>query len=244
MDKMKKYYCDMPENFGLTIQDQGSPIGIGMLDFHNTLMYYLILIFTIVSYILLVRILSKRGSVNSIKYLNHSTVIEFIWTIIPAIILILIAIPSFKLLYSLETDDLIKPVVTLKVIGSQWYWSYEMSDIEDKEINFDSYTKLDSDLNLGELRLLDVDNRVLLPINVPIRLLITASDVLHSFSISSLGIKTDAIPGRLNLASLYILRPGVYYGQCQELCGASHHSMSIVIEGVTLTDYIKWLSTL
>lgn len=233
----------MAERYNLNIQDQGSPIGIGMIDFHNTLMYYLIIIFSIVAYILYIRIVSRRGSISSIRYLNHSTIIEFIWTIIPALILILIAIPSFKLLYSLEADDLIKPIVTLKVIGNQWYWSYEISDIENLNINFDSYTKSEEDLELGELRLLDVDNRVLLPINTPIRLLITGNDVIHSFSISSLGIKTDAIPGRLNHAALYLLRNGVYYGQCQELCGASHHQMSIVIEGVSLKDYIKWLGT-
>ena len=250
---MRKLFCDHPEAYELNLQDQGSPIGISMADFHNTLMYYLIIIFTVVAYILLSRVFTSqplsvwrgtgRGSISSIKYFTHSTIIELIWTIIPAIILVLIAIPSFKLLYSLEADDLIKPLVTLKVIGYQWFWGYEISDIENLNINFDSYVKSEDDLQEGEFRLLEVDNRVLLPIHTPIRLLITANDVIHSFAVPSLGIKTDAIPGRINHASIYILRPGVYYGQCSELCGASHHQMPIVIEGVTLKDYILWLSS-
>lgn len=241
--RMRRIFCDHPEVLELNLQDQGSPLGIHMVDFHNTLMYYLIIIFTVVSYILISRLISRRGSISSIKYFTHSTIIELIWTLIPAIILVLIAIPSFKLLYSLEADDLIKPLVTLKVIGYQWFWGYEISDIENLAVSLDSYVKSEDDLQEGEFRLLEVDNRVLLPIHTPIRLLITANDVIHSFAVPSLGIKTDAIPGRINHASVYILRPGVYYGQCSELCGASHHQMPIVIEGVTLKDYILWLSS-
>jgi len=249
----KKVFNDVGENWGMGMQEEATPIAAGIIDLHNYLMYYLIIILIVVSYLLGIKIYNnvyKSGS-NWVRYLNHSHIIELIWTIIPAIILVIIAIPSFKLLYSLEADDLMKPCVTLKITGNQWFWNYEISDIlinnkgtyDNFNINFDSYTKSESDLEEGELRLLDVDNRVLLPINTPIRLLITAQDVIHSFAVPSFGIKTDAVPGRINHASLFILKPGVYYGQCSELCGSAHENMSIVIEGTSLINYIKWLST-
>lgn len=260
----KKVYNDVGENWGLNFQEEATPIAAGIIDLHNYIMYYLIIIFIIVSYLLGIKIYTsyrnnshfkiggwKSGGTDKVRYINHSHIIELIWTVIPAIILVIIAIPSFQLLYSLEADDLIKPSVTLKITGNQWFWNYEISDIliknhdiyDNFNINFDSYTKSVDDLMAGELRLLDVDNRVLLPINTPIRLLITAQDVIHSFAVPSFGIKTDAVPGRINHASLFILKPGVYYGQCSELCGSAHERMSIVIEGTSLLNYIKWLST-
>lgn len=235
---MIKVYNDVAENYQILMQEPASPIMAGIVEFHDNIIYYIIIIITFVSYFLFIRIKTNRGAIG-LKYFNHSTILEIIWTTIPAIILILIAIPSFKLLYSL--DEIVKPAVTLKVKGNQWYWSYEISDIEGLDISFDSYTKSDEDLSLGDLRLLEVDNRVLLPIHTPIRILVTAEDVLHSFAIPSFGIKIDAIPGRINHTPLYILRPGVYYGQCSELCGTAHYNMSIVIEGVKQSDYINWL---
>ena len=251
---LRKVFNDVGENWGLTFQEEATPIAAGIVDLHNYLMYYLIIIFVLVSYLLGIKIfysIIKKGGTDRIRYINHSHIIELIWTIIPAIILVIIAIPSFKLLYSLEADDLIKPSVTLKITGNQWFWNYEISDIlinnngiyENININFDSYTKSIDDLMAGELRLLDVDNRVLLPINTPIRLLITSQDVIHSFAVPSFGIKMDAIPGRINHASLFLLKPGVYYRQCSELCGSAPERMSIVIEGTSLINYIKWLST-
>lgn len=251
---IKKIYNDVGENWGTGLQEEATPIAAGIIDLHNYLMYYLLIIFITVFYLLSIKIfntINKKGGTNWVRYSNHSHIIELIWTMIPAIILVIIAIPSFKLLYSLEADDLIKPCVTLKITGNQWFWNYEISDIltynngtyENLNINFDSYTKSVDDLATGELRLLDVDNRVLLPINTPIRLLITAQDVIHSFAVPSFGIKMDAVPGRINHASLFILKPGVYYGQCSELCGSAHERMSIVIEGTSLLNYIKWLST-
>lgn len=235
---MKKVYNDVAENYQILMQDPASPIMAGIVEFHDYILYYLIIILTVVSYFILARVMTNRGAIG-LKYLNHSTVLEIIWTTIPALILVFIAIPSFKLLYSL--DEIVKPAVTLKAKGSQWFWSYEISDIEGLDVSFDSYTKSDDDLLPGELRLLDVDNRVLLPIHTPIRLLITAEDVIHSFAVPSLGVKIDAIPGRLNHFPLYILRPGVFYGQCSELCGTAHYNMSIVIEGVSQKEYINWL---
>jgi cytochrome c oxidase subunit 2 len=235
---MIKVYNDVAEKYQILMQDPASPIMAGIVEFHDNILYYLIIILTVVTYFILARVLTNRGAIG-LKYLNHSTVLEIIWTTIPAIILVFIAIPSFKLLYSL--DEIVKPAVTLKAKGCQWFWSYQISDIEGLDVNFDSYTKSDDDLLPGELRLLDVDNRVLLPIHTPIRLLITAEDVIHSFAVPSFGVKIDAIPGRLNHFPLYILRPGVFYGQCSELCGTAHYNMSIVIEGVSQTEYINWL---
>lgn len=237
---LKKIYNDAPELWQIGFQEEATPIQAGIIDFHNKAMYYLIIVFSFVTYLMLARIKSNR-SINWYKNFNHSTILELIWTILPGVILVIIAIPSLKLLYSL--DDLPKPDVTLKATGSQWFWSYEINDIEGLDINFDSYTKNDEDLEFGELRLLDVDNRVLLPIHTPIRLLVTAQDVIHSFFVPSLGVKMDALPGRLNHSSIFLLRPGIFYGQCTELCGQSHHKMSIVIQGVDTSSYLSWLSS-
>jgi cytochrome c oxidase subunit 2 len=226
----------MVKQYGM--QEPASPLMAGIVDFHDNILYYLILILTVVTYFIYASTTAGKGHIG-LRNINHSTTLEIIWTTLPAIILVLIAIPSFKLLYSLDAP--ITPAVTLKAKGNQWFWSYEISDIEGLDVSFDSYTKSDDDLLPGELRLLDVDNRVLLPVKTPIRLLITAEDVIHSFAVPSLGVKMDAIPGRLNHTPLYILRPGVFYGQCSELCGTAHYNMSIVLQGVSQSDYLNWL---
>jgi cytochrome c oxidase subunit 2 len=153
-----------------------------------------------------------------------------------------VALPSFALLYSI--DEVIDPAVTIKVVGHQWYWSYEYSDFEAQlgTINFDSYMIPEDELEMGELRLLEVDNRIVLPVNTHIRVLVTAADVLHSWAAPSLGVKMDACPGRLNQTSLFILREGVFYGQCSEICGVGHGNMPIVVEAVALDKYISWLA--
>jgi cytochrome c oxidase subunit 2 len=156
--------------------------------------------------------------------------------------LIVVALPSFALLYSI--DEVINPSLTIKCVGHQWYWSYEYSDFElqSGSINFDSYIIPEDELEIGELRLLEVDNRVVLPFKTHIRLLITAADVLHSWAVPSLGIKVDACPGRLNQTSLFLLRDGVFYGQCSEICGVGHGNMPIVVESVSTEKYISWLA--
>jgi cytochrome c oxidase subunit 2 len=162
----------------------------------------------------------------------------------PSLILVFIAIPSFALLYSL--DEVIDPAVTIKTIGHQWYWSYEYSDYnqsDDQTINFDSYMIPDDDLEVGQLRLLEVDNRVVVPVNTHIRMIITAADVLHSWAVPSLGVKCDAIPGRLNQVPIFIKREGIFYGQCSELCGTNHAFMPIVVEAVSLENYIAWVTS-
>jgi len=167
-------------------------------------------------------------------------VVEIVWTITPAIILIIIAIPSFSLLYAM--DEVIDPILTVKVIGSQWYWSYEYSDATDDSIFFDSYMVLDEDLDKGQFRLLEVDNRVVVPTNTHVRLIVTATDVLHSWAVPSLGVKLDACPGRLNQTSIFVKREGVFYGQCSEICGINHGFMPIAVEAVSLDDYINWFN--
>ena len=235
-----RVYNDVPEQWQIGFQEESTPIQAGIIDFHNIAIFYMVIVLSIVTYILLARVFSHRG-INWYRTFNHSTIIELIWTILPGVVLVIIAVPSLKLLYSL--DEITKPNVTLKATGAQWYWSYEINDIEELEINFDSYTKNDEDLESGELRLLEVDNRVFLPINTPVRLLLTSQDVIHSFFIPSLGVKMDAIPGRINHSSIFLLRPGIYYGQCTELCGQNHHKMSIVVQGVDTASYLSWLST-
>ena len=142
-------------------------------------------------------------------------------------------------------DEVISPTMTIKVAGHQWYWSYEYSDFinEDGEaIEYDSYMVPESDLEDGQLRLLDVDNRVVVPVDTHIRFIVTATDVIHDFAVPSAGIKTDALPGRTNQTSIVLERPGKFYGQCSEICGAYHGFMPICIEGISLYDYLTWLN--
>ena len=173
----------------------------------------------------------------------HGTVIEILWTLIPSIILLIVAIPSFALLYSV--DEVIDPAISLKVVGHQWYWSYEYSDYstEDAAINFDSYITGEDELEFGQIRLLEVDNRIILPDEVHTRILVTAADVLHSWAVPSLGVKMDACPGRLNQTTLFPNREGVFYGQCSEICGVNHGFMPIVVENVETSKYIAWIGS-
>ena len=172
------------------------------------------------------------------------TLIELIWTITPALILIAIAFPSFRLLYLL--DEVISPTITIKVVGHQWYWSYEYSDYVNESgesIEFDSYMIPESDLELGQFRLLDVDNNVIVPVDTHIRLIVTGADVIHSWAVPSLGIKIDAVPGRLNQTSILAERTGVFYGQCSEICGVWHGFMPIAVEAVSVQDYLAWINS-
>jgi cytochrome c oxidase subunit 2 len=240
-------YCDAAESWQLGTQDPATPIMEGMISFHNYLVFYIIFIGIAVCW-LLYKIVVDFNEITNPKasQFNHSSILEIIWTIIPALILILIAIPSFALLYSL--DEVIDPEITLKVIGHQWYWSYEYSDlISETEtpiaIAFDSYMINTDELQFGSFRLLEVDNRVVLPIDTHIRLLITAADVLHSWAIPSFGVKLDGCPGRLSQASLFVKRPGYFYGQCSEICGVNHAFMPIVVESVKNKDFSGWVNS-
>ena len=241
-------FCDAPEAWQLGFQDPASPNAEGMIFFHNYLMFFLIFIGLFVMWLLYVVIKEFGTETHPISQkFTHSSLLEIVWTIFPAVVLLFIAVPSFALLYSL--DELIDPALTLKVVGHQWYWSYEYSDYlgtnpddEKKGINFDSYMIATDDLEYGAFRLLEVDNRVILPTNTHIRLLVTAADVLHSWAMPSFGIKIDACPGRLSQGSLFIKRPGVYYGQCSEICGVNHGFMPIVVNAISVNSFIGWVT--
>ncbi len=245
-------------NANVAFLDTATPIMEGIVDLHNHIFFYLVLILIAVSWVLLniiltffeklfipktVNDIALRKIVTKSTNVVHGKWLEIIWTIIPSLILILIVVPSFALLYSM--DEVIDPIVTLKVIGHQWYWSYEYTDAAvfegygDKQ--FDSYMIDTDELELGQHRLLEVDNQIVLPIDTHIRVIVTADDVLHSWTVPSLGVKIDAVPGRLSQVFLFITREGVFYGQCSELCGVNHGFMPIVIKAVSLDNFINWM---
>nr|YP_009333621.1 cytochrome c oxidase subunit II [Thitarodes sejilaensis]ANM47904.1 cytochrome c oxidase subunit II [Thitarodes sejilaensis]QEI59699.1 cytochrome c oxidase subunit II [Thitarodes pui] len=217
----------------LNLQNSSSPLMEQIIFFHDHVLLILIMITMLVGYIMLSLFLNKY--IN--RFLLEQQMIELIWTILPAITLIFIALPSLRLLYLL--DEINNPLITLKTIGHQWYWSYEYSDFN--KIEFDSYMIPMNELKLNEFRLLDVDNRIILPMNTQIRILITATDVIHSWTIPSLGMKIDATPGRLNQSNFFLNRPGLFYGQCSEICGANHSFMPIVIESISMNKFINWI---
>lgn len=226
-----------PGFWQLGFQCAGSSIMEEVNFFHDQIMFILIIILTAVLG-LIFRTLSITFSKQG---LIEGAIIEIVWTLIPAIILIFIAFPSLKLLYLIEEES--DSELTIKAIGHQWYWWYEYSDYEDSP-DFESYVVPTTDLKKEELRLLEADTRLVVPVAREIRILVTAADVLHSFAVPSLAVKLDAIPGRLNQTNLVIKRPGVFYGQCSELCGANHSFMPIVIEAVSLQEYGDWIESI
>ncbi len=238
--------CDAPKPWGLYFQDSASPQMEALVELHNDIMFYLFAILFSVGWILLSVIRNFVYPYNKIsnKYLNHGTLIELIWTITPALILILIAFPSFKLLYLM--DEVTDPNLTVIVEGHQWYWSYQYIDFlnsDDEYIEYDSYLVPESDLDAGGFRMLEVDNRVILPELTHTRFMVTAADVIHSFAVPALSIKCDAYPGRLNQVSVHINREGLFYGQCSEICGILHSSMPIAIQSVSLEKFLVWLNS-
>nr|YP_010175356.1 cytochrome c oxidase subunit II [Cincticostella fusca]QSL98506.1 cytochrome c oxidase subunit II [Cincticostella fusca] len=218
----------------LGFQDSNSPLMEQLTFFHDHTLLILVMITTLVGYLMTTMLFNP--SVNRI--LLQGQTIEIIWTILPAVILIFIAMPSLRLLYML--DEVSNPAVTLKTIGHQWYWSYEYSDFT--QLEFDSYMIPTNELPENGFRLLEVDARVVLPMKTQIRILISAADVLHSWALPSLGVKVDAMPGRLNQTSFLMNRPGLFYGQCSEICGANHSFMPIVIESVPTNIFLGWAS--
>nr|YP_009494808.1 cytochrome c oxidase subunit II [Bathyraja maccaini]AWO66627.1 cytochrome c oxidase subunit II [Bathyraja maccaini] len=218
----------------LGFQDAGSPVMEELLHFHDHTLMIIFLISALILYIIIAMVTTKLTN----KYILDSQEIEIVWTILPAIILIMIALPSLRILYLM--DEINDPHITIKALGHQWYWSYEYTDYENLE--FDSYMVQTEDLNPGQFRLLETDHRMVVPMESPIRVLVTAEDVLHSWAVPSLGVKMDAVPGRLNQTAFIISRPGIYYGQCSEICGANHSFMPIVVEAVPLEHFENWSS--
>nr|ULC83664.1 cytochrome c oxidase subunit II [Hippotragus equinus] len=220
----------------LGFQDAASPIMEELLHFHDHTLMIVFLISSLVLYTISSMLTTKLTHTSTM----NAQEVETIWTILPAIILIMIALPSLRILYMM--DEINNPSLTVKTMGHQWYWSYEYTDYED--LSFDSYMIPTSELKPGELRLLEVDNRVVLPMEMTIRMLISSEDVLHSWAVPSLGLKTDAIPGRLNQTTLMSTRPGLFYGQCSEICGSNHSFMPIVLELVPLKHFEKWSTSM
>nr|WCH62804.1 cytochrome c oxidase subunit II [Dromaeolus sp. ZM-2022] len=212
------------------LQDSSSPLMEQLSYFHDHVMMILLMITILVGYMLISLIFNSLTH----RYLLEGQTIELIWTILPAITLIFIALPSLQLLYLLEESN--NPMISVKTMGHQWYWSYELADF--KNIEFDSY--LNSDME-SSFRLLDVDNRLPLPFKTHIRMMISATDVIHSWTIPSLAIKTDATPGRLNQISFFMKRPGLLMGQCSEICGTNHSFMPIILESISPANFIKWI---
>nr|WMQ72210.1 cytochrome oxidase subunit II [Okanagana opacipennis] len=223
----------MPNWSSINLQDAMSPLMEQLIFFHDHTLVILIVIMIIVGYMMSTLFLNNMID----RLLLEGQLIEFIWTLFPAMTLIFIALPSLRLLYLL--DEVNDPLLTIKIIGHQWYWSYEYSDF--LNVEFDSYMKSMNNLDKNEFRLIEVDNRMILPFNIQIRLMITSTDVLHSWAMPSLGIKLDAVPGRLNQASIMVNRPGLIYGQCSEICGSNHSFMPIVIESINNNMFLNWL---
>lgn len=239
----------------VNFQDPVTSVMEGIISLHHSIMFYLIIVVTLVSWMLLAiineygtamyvggapiaEVLANRRDTMVTRQILHGKALEIVWTITPSLVLVMIAIPSFALLYSM--DELIEPALTIKAIGHQWYWSYEYSDYDEGDLVFDSYMLQEDDLEEGQLRLLEVDRRVWLPTETHVRVLVTASDVLHCWAVPSLGVKMDAVPGRLNQTSVFIKREGVFYGQCSELCGVNHGFMPICIKAVPVELFNFW----
>jgi cytochrome c oxidase subunit II len=226
-----------PEPWQLNFQPAASPVMEMIESLHDLLLFIIVAISAFVLGLLAyacVRYRAHRNQVASRR--THNSVLEIAWTAIPVLILVVIAIPSFKLLYFM--DRAANPEMTLKAIGHQWYWSYEYPD--NGNFTFDAYMIADQHLQEGQLRLLEVDNPVVLPVDTDVRFLTTATDVIHAWAVPALGVKLDAIPGRLNEAWLRIEQPGIYYGQCSELCGDYHGYMPIKIEAMTKDAFEAW----
>ena len=229
-------FCDRATEAQLGYQDPGTLALLGVYELYDRIMYYLIALAVIVLWF------GFRVMFSNVKFsanFMHGNLIEFLWTLAPAGILWGIGIPSLKLLYM--QDEILDSEITVKAIGNQWYWSYEYSDYEGSAISLDSFL-INDDLEVGDLRLLTVDNSLILPIFTSIRLLVTSNDVIHSFAVPSLGLKCDAIPGRQNSAGLLIHRESFFYGQCSELCGILHGFMPISIQGVGASDYVSFIA--
>lgn len=230
-------WADYPRDWQMNFQDPASPVMEQAIEFHELLLWLMGGVMAVVISLLVYVVVRFNHKANPTpSTTSHNTLLEIVWTLIPCLILVVIAVPSFRLLYFM--NEMEPSEVTLKVIGHQWYWEYQYPD---HEIGFDSYLIKDEDLKPGQIRLLEVDNRVVLPVDTNIRVLVTAADVMHSWAVPALGMKVDSIPGRVNESWVKITKPGVYYGQCSELCGFGHGFMPIAVEAVSKDAYQAWI---
>lgn len=230
--------ADKPVPWQTTFQNPVSPLAKEIIATHNYIMYFMFAVVALVLCLLLYIMIRFRASKNRTpSTTSHNTLLEIIWIAVPIIIVILIAIPSVKLVF--KQEKIPQSEMTVKVIGRQWYWSYEYPD--HGNIYFDSYMIKPEEQESKELRLLDVDNEVVLPINTYITFQVTSADVIHAFAMPAFGLKIDAVPGRLNEVWTYIEEPGTYYGQCSELCGPYHAFMPIKIRAVSKEEFQEWV---
>nr|YP_010853515.1 cytochrome c oxidase subunit II [Tritonia iocasica]WGM82640.1 cytochrome c oxidase subunit II [Tritonia iocasica] len=215
----------------LNLIDAGSPLQSEMFLFHDHTIVLLLGIFSFVG------VVGSKFLVNTFtsRTVLEAQTLETVWTILPAFLLVWLALPSLRLLYLLDEHS--STGLILKATGHQWYWSYEIPLCDGA--SFDSYMVPESDLEMGEYRLLEVDNRAVVPFQMETTVIATSADVLHAWALPAMGVKMDAVPGRLNSFSMFVEKPGVYYGQCSEICGANHSFMPIVVEAVDLKDFIN-----
>ncbi len=232
-------FSDQPKDWQLGFQNPASDGMRDIVNFHNNLLLPIIIAISVfVLFLMLYACVRFRASANpNPSKRTHNVTVEILWTLIPCLILIVMAVPSFKILY--KQDTIPKADLTIKAIGYQWYWGYEYPD---ENIIFDSYMIEEKDLRADQPRLLAVDNEVVVPVNKVIKVLITANDVLHAWALPSFGVKRDAVPGRINETWFKAEKEGTYYGQCSELCGIKHAFMPITVRVVSEDDYQEWLS--
>ncbi len=230
-------FANQPTEWALYFQEPATPLMVRLREFHD---YLLVISFFIAAFVFLMMFIiiykfrEKKHPVPAT--FSHNTPLEIVWTTIPVIILIFIAVPSFKITYMM--DHIPKSEMTVKVIGHQWYWTYEYPE---NKIVYDSYMIKDADLKPQDLRLLSVDRPLVVPVDTVIEVLATSTDVIHSFAVPSFGIKRDCIPGKLNQTWMKVFKEGTYYGQCSELCGSGHGFMPISVKVVSKEDFKKWI---
>nr|ALO64440.1 cytochrome c oxidase subunit II [Bombus terrestris] len=212
-------------------QDSNSFYSDNLISFHNLTMMMMMMIITLTMFFIMDFSMNNFLNLNLLK--NHT--IEIIWTLTPMIILMIICFPSLKILYYI--DEIMNPYFSIKSIGHQWYWSYEYPEFNNYE--FDSYMLNYESMN--QFRLLETDNRLIIPFKISMRMVVSSSDVIHSWTIPSLGIKVDAIPGRINQLNLFCIRPGIYFGQCSEICGMNHSFMPIMLESTSYEMFLNWI---
>jgi cytochrome c oxidase subunit 2 len=232
-------WADQPKNWQLGFQDSASQGMTEIVSFHNNILLPIIIAITVfVLFLMIYTCIRFRESKNpNPSKTTHNVAVEVLWTLIPCLILIVMAVPSFKLLY--KQDTIPKVDVTIKAVGYQWYWGYEYPD---ENIIFESYMIKEDELKENQPRLLTVDNEIVVPVNKVVKVLITANDVLHAWALPSFGVKRDAVPGRINETWFKAEKVGTYYGQCSELCGIQHAFMPITVRVVTDEEYAIWLA--
>ena len=232
-------WAQAPRNWQLGFQAPHSPVQAGIEGLHAMVLWLMAAVTVFVAALLLYCVWRFRASKNpKASRVSHHTALEVAWTVIPVLILVVIAIPSFRLIYFQDRTEAAD--MTVKVVGHQWYWAYEYPDHGD--VKFDSYMIPADDLKPGQLRQLEVDNRVVVPAGKNIRLLATSADVIHSFFIPSLGVQRYAIPGRTIETWVRVDKPGVYYGQCNQICGTNHSAMPIAVEALSEADFATWIA--